>query len=92
MTDWIEVTDHDDESRKYQLKRHPIFISDNTLILLTMFQANNHIADMWLHDFEEQIGDHASIAFWQELRASIADEIDRQSKLRNHQFSKDPTR
>ncbi len=103
MSDFIEVTDHDHESRVHQIKRHPIFLSDNTVMLLTMFRAHNHISDLWLLDFcdhynnqkraarqlIEQIGDSASINYWQELRAAIAEEIDRINAKRGTVFKHD---
>jgi hypothetical protein len=88
-----------DNPEDYELIRHPIFLSDNTVIVVSTFQSKDglglgklFLSDYFDHrrqtkiamkDLVAQIADHMSINSWWTLKEAINEQIDRWNKRRS---------
>ena len=82
------------------IKRHPIFISHNTVLVITEFRATNSLSDLWLDDYidcrkevktaaqdlVDAIKDNCSIRMLWSLRETLANEIHNINKKRGTNF------
>ena len=97
------MTDTDDKFVEGILDRHPVYIGGQTIMLITVFTANDFIGDMWTIDYQDhmmdqkkgarqlikQISDHASMNFFWELRDAIKEEIIKQNEQFGTKFEID---